>query len=439
MGPLLPLALELPVGLVPQRLRRGAVASGSAWASFSTRAAASPASVRASMAQAVRPTAPPRVPLSHGVFSQGTCPASAKRAARRMLLSAASAATSSTLACLARQAAFLLCAVLSAAAAAGTELIWPFFVIGGAAVLLPLTEAITGAAYPFFFLASLLYFLLRSIHICLIRRRELYTCISSISVKEAIDTLHTGLLFFRRSGDILLCNRRMDALARQLTGQPLRSGLEFQRYLENGELQDGCIREALGDQQVFRLPDASVWSIAAHAIPMGRRTCVLLTADDVTERWDAVTLLARQNEALEQRGRELRHTIEHLQAICEAEEIARSKGRVHDLLGQRISLLLRTLRDGQQPDETLLTDFWPAVFPQPCGRTIRPLPPAAWRCCGRPFRAWMCWWRSGERCRRTRRWQVPLRKSPWSASPMPCATAMPPTSSSTCSTMTAGA
>ena len=90
---------------------------------------------------------------------------------------------------------------------------------------------------------------------------------------------------------------------------------------------------------------------------MGRRVCVLLTADDVTARWDAVKHLARQNEALEQRGRELRHTIEHLQAICEAEEIARSKGRVHDLLGQRISLLLRALRDGQQPDEALLMDF----------------------------------------------------------------------------------
>lgn len=52
-----------------------------------------------------------------------------------------------------------------------------------------------------------------------------------------------------------------------------------------------------------------------------------------------------------------RHTIEHLQAICEAEEIARSKGRVHVLLGQRISLLLRALRDDQQPDEALLMDF----------------------------------------------------------------------------------
>lgn len=258
---------------------------------------------------------------------------------------------------LVRQAVFLLAAVLGAAAAVGTELIWPFFVIGGAVVLLPLMEEVTGTAYPFFFLTALLYFLLRSIHICLLRRRELYTQISSISIKEAVDGLHTGLLFFRPRGEILLCNRRMDGLARQLTGQPVRSGLEFQRHLEDGELRGGCAREALGDQQVFRLPDASVWSIAAHAIPMGRRTCVLLTADDVTERWDAVTLLARQNEALEQRGRELRHTIEHLQAICEAEEIARSKGRVHDLLGQRISLLLRALRDDQQPDEALLMDF----------------------------------------------------------------------------------
>ena len=123
-----------------------------------------------------------------------------------------------------RQVVFLLCAVLGATAAVGTELIWPFFVIGGAAVLLPLTEVVTGTAYPFFFLAGILFFLLRSAHVCLIRRRELYTRLSSVSVKEAIDTLHTGLLFFRQSGEPLLCNRRMDALARQLTGQPLRSG-----------------------------------------------------------------------------------------------------------------------------------------------------------------------------------------------------------------------
>ena len=151
-----------------------------------------------------------------------------------------------------RQVVFLLCAVLATAAAVGTELIWPFFVIGGAAVLLPLTEVVTGTAYPFFFLAGILFFLLRSAHVCLIRRRELNTRLSSVSVKEAIDTLHTGLLFFRQSGEPLLCNRRMDTLARQLTGQPLRSGLEFRRHLESGQLQDGCVREVLGDQHCLQ-------------------------------------------------------------------------------------------------------------------------------------------------------------------------------------------
>ena len=257
---------------------------------------------------------------------------------------------------LVRQLVFLLAAALGATAAVGTERVWPFFVISGTAVLLPMAETIAGAAYPFLFLGSVLFFLLRSAHVCLLRRRELQTQISSVSVKEAIDTLNTGLLFFRPEGEILLYNRRMDALAQQM-GQPLQNGRTFRQLLEQGPLPDGCVREVLGGQQVFRLPDASVWSLSFYDIPMGHRTWILLTADDVTQRWDAVTLLARQNRALEKRGQELRHTIEHLQVICEAEEIARSKGRVHDLLGQRISLLLRALRDNQQPDEALLLDF----------------------------------------------------------------------------------
>lgn len=201
----------------------------------------------------------------------------------------------------ARQLVFLLVAVLGTIAAVGTELIWPFFAVGGAAVLLPLTEAVTGPAYPFFFLGGVLFFLIRSVHICLLRRRELHTQISFVSVKEAIDTLHTGLLLFRPKGDILLCNRRMDMLAQQMTGQPFQNGRAFEALLASGPLCGGCVREVLGGQQVFHLPDATVWSISAHDIPMGRRTLILLTADDVTERWNAVTLLARQNEALEKR------------------------------------------------------------------------------------------------------------------------------------------
>ena len=63
----------------------------------------------------------------------------------------------------ARQAVFLLTAVLGVSAAVSTELVWPFFAVGGAAVLLPAAELIMGPAYPFLFLAGILFFLLSSI------------------------------------------------------------------------------------------------------------------------------------------------------------------------------------------------------------------------------------------------------------------------------------
>ena len=139
---------------------------------------------------------------------------------------------------LVRQVIFLLVVVLGTATAVGTDLSWPFAAICGVVILLPMVEEITGSAYPFFFMASLVFFLLRSVHICLIRRRELYTQISSVSIKEAIDTLHTGLLFFRPSGDILLCNRCMNVLVKQMTGRSLNNGKTFQLLLESGYYND---------------------------------------------------------------------------------------------------------------------------------------------------------------------------------------------------------
>ena len=84
--------------------------------------------------------------------------------------------------------------------------IWPFFfVIAAAAVLFPMTEEVPGLPFPSFFLTSLLYFLVRSVHICLMRRQGALYQISAVSVKEAIDTLHTGLLFFPSGGGIFCC------------------------------------------------------------------------------------------------------------------------------------------------------------------------------------------------------------------------------------------
>ncbi|MDR2687665.1 MAG: hypothetical protein LBB75_07920, partial [Oscillospiraceae bacterium] len=52
-----------------------------------------------------------------------------------------------------------------------------------------------GRAWAWVFLGAMLLSLARSIYICLLRRREIATGISALSVKNAIDSLRSGVLF----------------------------------------------------------------------------------------------------------------------------------------------------------------------------------------------------------------------------------------------------
>ena len=47
----------------------------------------------------------------------------------------------------------------------------------------------------------------------------------------------------------------------------------------------------------------------------------------------------------------------NFESICETEATIQARSRVHDVLGQRISLLLRSLREGKEPDPALLEPF----------------------------------------------------------------------------------
>ena len=256
-----------------------------------------------------------------------------------------------------RQLVFLLMAVFGTITFVSVDSIEPLFVVCSSSVLLPIMEKLTGSLYPVFYILSFLFLLLRSAYLCWLRRQEINTNISFISIKEAIDNLRTCLLLFRSNGDVLLSNQQMDLLAKQMIGRSIDNGIEFQNTLKNGHLLKDCSKEILSDQQVFRIQNHTVWIFSLYDIPVGKRKLFLLCADDITQRWNAMTDLDYQNQILKQRGQELLHTIENLQAICEAEEIARNKAKVHDLLGQRISLLLRTIRDGHELDKELLKDF----------------------------------------------------------------------------------
>lgn len=293
------------------------------------------------------------------------------------------------------------------------------------ALVLPPAEAAAGRYYPVLFCAAAAFWLVRSGTAVLKGHRELRRGISASSVKEAIDRLHTGLMFCEENGWIVLCNQQMKRLMAELGALPAGGGRDFYARLCEGRCAPGC-RRVEGGAPVYRLPDGTVWLFSSHEIQRGRRLYIQFSAADVSKSWYAGEALMRENAELKKSGGELSARLADLRRICREEETERARSRVHDYLGQRITMLLRALRAGGEPDEELL-----AAFSQGLPADLRELesPPApgrSWTCCGTawPPSAWV--WNSRGSCRKSRA----LRGYSPTYAPrppqIPCGTALPP-------------
>ncbi len=252
---------------------------------------------------------------------------------------------------------FAALAVLASLLCVSRRRMWPLAPLAAAALTLPATVAVTGLVFPALFCDAVLFWLLRAVRLALSRHQEVTNGISVLSVKEAVDTLPTGLLFYQQDGSIILINHKMEELMVESTGKILQDGCRFYDLLDNGPCRTGCRREVLENNRVFRLGNGTVWLFARSEMFVKHRHCFQLAAFDVTDQWKTVEQLRVQNAQLEQKGAALKETFQNLRAIARQEESLLAKTRVHDVLGQRLTLLLRAMREDTEPDETILAEF----------------------------------------------------------------------------------
>ena len=185
--------------------------------------------------------------------------------------------------------------------------------------------------------------------------------LSPVSIKEAVDSLNFGILFCRADrfsyGQILLANKKARELMLTMTGNVFYDGSEFYRRLSSGNILPSCKVNRLGEKPVYTLPDNSVWRFEMQVWTAEKRKYFLLMASDSTELKRISDELAIQNKALNEKNGELKVMLRNLESICRKEETFRVKNQVHDILGQRISMILRSVRENKEPDEALLSSF----------------------------------------------------------------------------------
>jgi signal transduction histidine kinase len=207
-------------------------------------------------------------------------------------------------------------------------------------IILPYTEQRLGALFPYFFIAMLVFWLFRAVHLCALRYRGVKANVSALSIKNAVDSLRTGVLFGEPDGAVLLCNERMQKLMRVIAGG---------NYLRNHTHFYGSLPE----DKLWKLIDGSVWMFVRTDIDIKRRKYVQITASDITEPWKLTEELKLRDARLKERGKELREMIENLNVISHERERHRAKARAHDILGERLTLMLRAVR-GEGPADCKL-------------------------------------------------------------------------------------
>ena len=227
---------------------------------------------------------------------------------------------------------------------------------------LPILEAWTGSAFPVFFSASLLVLLSGGAWLFVKIRGELETSISSLSVKQAVDSLDDAILFFRKNGHVLIQNNKMRELMLKTAGRVFYNG---RLYLETVVAKNA--EHCGAGRYLYRITagaglgagaglDVSEWLFTVRDVSIGRRIVTQLTAADVTELNRENLLLQEKHTELKQRQEQLKAFLLNIEETCREENLLRIKTAIHDAQNKKLTTLLQYLRYGQLPGGESFSD-----------------------------------------------------------------------------------
>ena len=232
--------------------------------------------------------------------------------------------------------------------------LWPTTFV--ACLAMPMVEALCGPSYTWVYIATLLFWLARSAYYATTRLREIETGYSALSVKLAIDSLHTGVLFSEPDGFIALVNDQMQKLMISLTGRVHRNANHFYDALVSGALVPGCRTTQYEGQIVCLLPSGAAWLFTRMSLDINHEPYFQLSAADISERWALTAQLQHQEELLVQSSQELQSMMMNLQSLSQSKELQNAKLRAHDILGKRLTMLLHIANSGKPMDYRVLRD-----------------------------------------------------------------------------------
>ncbi len=231
---------------------------------------------------------------------------------------------------------------------------------------LPPAVLLLAGAWPWIVAAGVAFMVFRSLACVVLDYQRAGEVIMRFSLAEVVGTVSEGILCYERNGRILLANDTMRRLFESLGHRGVlvdarelrRKLLDGARVSEVSTFGDGggggtddparIVREAR-----IETPDATVWHLMFDEVRLGRERCERVIATDVTELTRLNEGLDAANAELSQMEDELRASLAVVDATAELDALVQMRTRVHDVIGQRLSILHRALEDSDLSHEHL--------------------------------------------------------------------------------------
>ena len=174
--------------------------------------------------------------------------------------------------------------------------------------------------------------------------------ITPMSVREAVDSLPSGICCFLTDGRILMINTAMQDLCKALGRLPL-SGKEIREGLFSGMLVSGYRVTALEDTVLIAAPDGTVWSLEKRTGSIDGKAVHSVIATDVTELYQKTVLLRRREEKLSELNERLTEYNREIVSLTAEKEKLSARVRLHDEFGEDLLTIRRCLeRGGSEKD-----------------------------------------------------------------------------------------
>lgn len=255
-----------------------------------------------------------------------------------------------------------------------------------ACACLPVVVQVLGANWMVVLYIDAVYFMFRTTYLLLYGMQVRATSVTQLSVIESLKSLPEGILYSDDKGRTLVAN---DSMRHCLTALGLPTDfanvddlLELLEEKSDGENAVEEVRglqgkdepwrflrispnevrlfsfEGWGNEGVLRFPSTRSLEGNPALQPSAKRVFGTLPnkrifAYDVTQEVETLKAINRTNAKLAAQHNELVNSMDAVREAAENEAMLRMRGRVHDVIGQRLSMLHRALEDDAVSDEKL--------------------------------------------------------------------------------------